>query len=255
MITTILIEPLMLPQLGPHHDDLWTTLCDLGDAHECDWVIIGGQMVMLHALQAGREPIRVSQDLDTVIDARVRPPALPAFLATLANLGFKSAGVSPDEVAHRFERGSVHVDVLGPDGLGCRSDLRTTGTATTVQVRGGTQALQRAERVPVRHGVRVVHVPRPNLLGAIVIKAAAVHNDPHPQRHIRDVAFLCSIVADPRAMRSHMTAKDLQRLRAVAVLEDPTNEAWRLLDDPELGYIAFRILVTAADLPASAFLQ
>jgi hypothetical protein len=81
-------------------------------------------MVMLHALQAGREPGRVSQDLDAVIDTRIRPPGLPglpAFLATLANLGFKSAGVSPDEVAHRFERGSVHIDVLGPDGLGGRT--------------------------------------------------------------------------------------------------------------------------------------
>ncbi len=245
MIPIVPIVPLDLPRLGPHHDDLWTTLCDLGDAHHADWVIIGGQMVMLHALQAGREPGRVSQDLDAVIDARVRPPALPAFLATLANLGFKSAGVSPDEVAHRFERGSVHIDVLGPDGLGGRSDLRTTGTATTIEVRGGTQALQRAERVPVRHGDRVVHVPRPNLLGAIVIKASAVHNDPHPQRHVRDVAFLCSIVADPRAMRAEMTAKDLQRLRAVTVLIDPTNQAWRLLDDPELGYTALRILVSS----------
>ena len=152
MIPVVPIEPLDLPRLGPHHDDLWTTLCDLGDAHDEDWVIIGGQMVMLHALEAGREPGRVSQDLDTVIDARVRPPALPAFLATLANLGFTSAGVSPDEVAHRFERGSVHVDVLGPDGLGGRSDLRTVGTATTIQVGGGTQALQRAERFTVRHG-------------------------------------------------------------------------------------------------------
>jgi hypothetical protein len=58
-------------------------------------VIIGGQMVLLHALQAGREPGRVGQDLDTVIDARIRPPALPAFLATLANLGFESAGRVP----------------------------------------------------------------------------------------------------------------------------------------------------------------
>lgn len=245
MIPTVAIEPLDLPRLGPHHDDLWTTLCDLGDAHDEDWVIIGGQMVMLHALEAGRESGRVSQDLDTVIDARVRPPALPAFLATLADLGFTSAEVSPDEVAHRFERGSVHVDVLGPDGLGGRSNLRTVGNATTIQVGGGTQALQRAERVRVRHGDRVVHVPRPNLLGAIVVKAAAVHNDPHPQRHVRDVAFLCSIVADPRAMRADMTAKDLQRLRAVTVLNDLTNEPWQLLDDPELGYTAFRILVAA----------
>jgi hypothetical protein len=88
-------------------------------------------------------------------------------------------------------------------------------------------------------------MPRPNLLGAIVIKAAAVHSDPNPQRHVRDVAFLCSIVADARAMRADMTPKDLQRLRAVTVLDDPTNEAWRLLDDPELGYTAFRILVSS----------
>ena len=154
--------------------------------------------------------------------------------------------MSPDEVAHRFERGSVHVEVLGPDGLGDRSDLRTTGRATTIETRGGTQALQRAERVPVRHGDRVVYVPRPNLLGPIVIKAAAVHNDPHPQRHVRDVALLCSIVADPRTMHAQMTAKDLQRLRAVTVLDDPTNEAWRLLDDPQLGYTAFRILTAPA---------
>ncbi len=42
-----------------------------------------------------------------------------------------------------------------------------------------------------------------------------------------------------------MTAKDLQRLRALAVLNDPKNEARRILDDPELGYTAFRILVAA----------
>ena len=101
----------------------------------------------------------MSQDVDTVIDARIRPPALPAFLAMLAELGFESAGVRPDEVAHRFKRATVHVDVLGPDGLGARADLRTTGTATTIQVRGGTQALRRSERVPVRHADRVALVP------------------------------------------------------------------------------------------------
>jgi hypothetical protein len=43
-------------------------------------------------------------------------------------------------------------------------------------------------------------------------------------------------------VRADLTAKDLQRIRAVTVLDDVRNEAWQLLDDPELGYTAFRIL-------------
>ena len=58
-------------------------------------------MVMLYALQAGRRPHRVSQDLDAIIAARVRPPALAPFLVTVQDLGFTSVGMSPDEIGHR----------------------------------------------------------------------------------------------------------------------------------------------------------
>ena len=86
---------------------------------------------MLHGLQANRSPGRVSQDLDLVIDARVRPPAIPAFLRTLDELGFTSTGVSPDDVAHRFGRDQVRIDVLSPDGVGSRADLRTMSSPIT----------------------------------------------------------------------------------------------------------------------------
>lgn len=237
------IEPLALPAVGSHHDDLWATLCDLGDAHDDGWVLVGGQMVLLHVLQADAAPTRVSEDLDAVVNVRARPPVLHDVLATLASLGFTAAGVSPDEHAHRFERGTVHVDVLAPEGTGRRADLRTLGNATTIETPGGTQALNRAERVPVRHDQRIALVPRPDLLGAIVAKAAAVVADPMPQRHLRDLATLCVLVDDPPAMRSAMTAKDLKRLRAVTALTDLEHEAWQLLDDPELGYTAFRLLI------------
>ncbi len=237
------IQPLQLPVLGALHDDLWTVLCDLADRHEADWTVIGGQMVMLHGLQTNRSPGRVSEDLDLVIDARVRPPTIPAFVATLVALGFASTGVSPDNVAHRFGRGEVLVDVVSPDGMGERADLRTIGSATTIEVRGGTQALQRTERVPVVHRGRRALVPRPSLLGAIVIKAAAVRNDDKPQRHLRDLAFLCSILADVIEARADLTASDRRRLRAVSVLDNVGHEAWRLLDDPETAYGAFKLLI------------
>jgi hypothetical protein len=236
-------EPVELPSLGSRHDELWTVLCDLGDAVNENWTIIGGQMVMLHALQTGRSPSRVSEDLDTVIDTRVRPPALASFLATLHDLGFRSAGVSPDDVAHRFARDTVHIDVLGPDGLGQRVDLRTVGNATTIEVRGGTQALERSERLAVSYRGRVSLVPRPNLLGAIIIKSAAVNHDPNPRRHVRDVAFLCSLVNEPMSLREHMTRKDRQRLQAVKALHDRNHEAWNLLDDGELAFTVFNLLL------------
>jgi len=237
------IDAVVLPTLGPVHGDLWTALCDLADGHPSDWVLVGGQMVLLHALQAGRTPNRVSQDLDAVIDARVRPPVVPAFVATLGSLGFTSTAVSPDDVAHRFVRRETRVDVLVPDGVGRRAPVRTVGTAVTVEIAGGTQALARGERLPVLHGNRRALVPRPNLLGAIVIKAAAVNADPHPQRHERDLAFLCSLVGDPMALREGVTAKDRIRLRNVAALADPNHGAWRLLDDPERAFAAYRVLL------------
>lgn len=238
------VDDVVLPTLAPRHGPLWTLLCDLADRHDRDWVLIGGQMVLLHALQAGRSPNRVSQDLDTVIDARVRPPAVAAFVATLHSLGFRSAGVSPDDVAHRFALGDTRIDVLVPEGVGRRAPIRTIGAAVTVEIAGGTQALARGERLPVRHGRRRALVPRPNLLGAIVIKAAAVGADPRPQRHLHDLAFLCSLVADPLTFRAALTTKDRTRLRAVAALADPGNETWRQLDEPENAYAVYRLLTT-----------
>ena len=242
-MATVPCEPVVLPVLAPAHRELWDVLCDLADRHESDWVLVGGQMVLLHALQAGRTPHRVSQDLDAIIDARVRPPALAPFLVTLQALGFTSVGTSPDDVAHRYGRGEVHIDVLAPEGIGRRAPMRTVGTAVTVEIAGGTQALARGERLPVLHDGRRAFVPRPNLLGAIVIKAAAVNNDRQPQRHLTDLAFLVSMAGDPVALRGELTAKDLARLRAVVPLQNPSHEAWRLLEDPDEGFAAFRLLI------------
>src|SRR3546814_9523165 len=101
-----------------------------------------------------------------------------------SQLGFESAGVSPEGRAYRFhrrvgsatasldlmavERDPVQVDVLAPEGLGERADLRTVGAATAFPTPGVTQALARTELVPVRFRAGVEHVPRPHLLGGLV---------------------------------------------------------------------------------------
>jgi hypothetical protein len=46
-------EPVALPVLAPVHQALWELRCDIADRHPADWVLAGGQMVLLHGLEAG----------------------------------------------------------------------------------------------------------------------------------------------------------------------------------------------------------
>ena len=87
-----------LPSLAGGADRLWHSLLDVTEHMADDWTLIGGQMVLLHALGAGRVAPRVSEDLDLVVNARTHPPALPKMVETLRSLGFELTGVSPDGV-------------------------------------------------------------------------------------------------------------------------------------------------------------
>jgi hypothetical protein len=106
------VEPVVLPVLAPVHRELWSVLGDLADGHPGDWVLVGGQMVLLHALEARRSPPRVSQDLDTIIDARVRPLAVASFLATLTRLDSRAVGASPARTDN-VPRSQVSIETAG----------------------------------------------------------------------------------------------------------------------------------------------
>ena len=213
-------------------DQLWDVLLDLG-ASRLPWTLIGGQMVLLHALEHGQMPPVISQDGDLLADVRADPAALRAMVDWLGELGFAPEGITTDGRAHRYTRRAaprpVVIDVLAPDGLGPRTKLITTPPGRTIQVPAGTQALERTEIVRVRHGRRTGPLPRPSLLAAIVGKAAACALPGDPARHERDLALLCVLVADPFAMRAQMTAKDLKRLRGAIGLTTAQAPAWNLL--------------------------
>ncbi|MGD9695035.1 MAG: hypothetical protein AB7V42_05180 [Thermoleophilia bacterium] len=221
-----------LPPLGKLEDQLWLALMDIAERRAIDWTLVGGQMVLLHALEHGATPPRVSTDLDLVVDARVRPPAIPAMAEVLDDLGFRLGGIAPDGVGHRFVRGRVTIDLLAPEGAGPRADLGVGRGAETVPVGGGTYALIRTQLVDVSAAGRAGRVPRPDLAGALVLKAAAARSDRKrgPERHLSDLAFLLSLVPDPFALRDELGAKNCGRIRAVTALTDDDHPAWRGLD-------------------------
>lgn len=236
-----------LPALPPPVDQVWHTLLDLGERLDVPWALIGGQMVLLHAIEHGQVPPQISQDGDVIADLRAVPGALTQVVAGLERMGFALQSISADGLAHRYTRPAeprpVVIDVLAPEGLGERADLTTTPPGRTIEVPGGTQALSRTELVTVVHEGRRGTIPRPTLLAAIVGKAAATAL-PGPDRHYRDLALLCALVVDPFELVDEMTRKDRQRLRLASKLLDDAHPAWPLLPATirSAGQIAYGVL-------------
>ena len=222
-------EPLLLPTLQGHGDELWDVLIELTSIRPNEWTLIGGQMVYLHALEHGETPPRVSTDLDVLVNARVVNGGTAAFVADLVGRGFEMDGSSPDGIAHRYRRGGVSVDVLAPDGLGPRTDLTTTPPNRTIRVPAGTQALSRTQLLPVRTGTHQGMAPRPSLLGAVVAKAVAVDVDDVPEAQRHDLVFLLALVEDPLRIAEVLTAKDRKRIRGRSELTSDTHPAWASL--------------------------
>ena len=240
---------LMLPSIPGHNDALWEALLQLARTEALqEWTLIGGQMVLLHALEHGTTPIRLSTDIDVVVNARVIAGGVRNFVKSLESLGFSLAGVSPDGIAHRYRRERASIDVLAPEGLGNRADLTTTPPSRTLEVPGGTQALNRTELLPVQFAGEEGYVPRPSLLGAIVCKAAAVAVGDHPDAQISDVALLLSLVKNPDDLAIDLTRKDRMRLRNVSELANPGHLVWEELDQ-EASFIARHAYQTLTQPP------
>ena len=236
---------IVLPELGGKGTDLWPALIDIAEAIPSGWVLVGGQMVLLHAIENDATWPRVS--LDVIVNARV--VAIPAFVSRLEALGFQVDGMSPEGLAHRYRRGDASIDVLAPDGLGLRANLTTSRPGHTLQVPGGTQALQRVELVDVRYQDRASVGPRPSLLGAIIGKSCAVDVDDAPANQELDLALLLSLVKDPFETRADLTTKDRQRLRRRRSMLDQRHRVWQSFDEREsqLALSALAVLIDDPD--------
>lgn len=230
----------------------------LSDDLGTDWTLIGGLMVGVHLAANDRQPIRLTKDVDLLIDARavVAPPRLEQAASTLVELGFKPEA-HPNEagetVCHRFARDTVKVDLLAPEGLQPTSrSLTTVPGARTIQAPGGTQALRRSSIVEIRSGAATAAVRIPSLLGALIAKACALPVSDHVEDQERDVAVLLTLVDDPVAMRAEIDdqgrgprRKDLRRLRGCQPLMSRDHRGWRGIatHDQDVGRAVLQVLL------------
>ncbi len=235
MTTAPAAEPLVeLPALAGPLDTLWDLIIDLASQLPPDgWVLVGGQMVMLHGLVAGRVATRASQDVDVLADLITDDAGLARCVRVVRELDLEPQRDSDGRV-YRFIRATdnARADLLAPDHMPPRRRLRTVG-GDTIRIDGGTQALRRAMPVRVVKEDRSAAVPVPDLLGAVVLKAAAWAADSRDrERHSGDAAFLVSLITDPLAERGRFAGSDRKRLlRLDRVLGDPDATEWRRLGD------------------------
>lgn len=96
----------------------------------------------------------------------------------------------------------------------------------------------------MRRGDRSGAVPCPSLLGAILLKARAVEIDDLPEAQRSDLAFLLSLIDDPRAVAAERSTAERRWLRRRAELLDDRHPAWVMLSAEQAanGAIALRIL-------------
>ena len=192
-------EPVALPAMTGAQAASWHALMDLHERLPDHWTLVGGQMVHLHCAEHGVSPERPTEDADTVLDVRAAPDMLAHFTGALEDLGFKP-DMSGEGLQHRWRRPAdqAQIDVLLPDGVGKRAAFRQgVGGAPTLETPGGSQALARSESVTVIVEARTGEVRRPNLIGALVMKAAAhsAVGDSGKARHRRDFVTLAGLVA------------------------------------------------------------
>jgi hypothetical protein len=212
--------------LASETEGLWVLALELARALGSDreWSLIGGLMVQLHGLEHADE-LRPTVDIDLLGGARKPPMMTEEIAALISEKGGKVAMPprSKPEVGYRFELDGKTVEILGPDGL--KSDPKTLGKLTTFQVPGGTQALRRTEVVFVALGDSPpIAVRRPNLLGAILIKARVVTKKRKDKfdSDRQDLIRLLSYVENPRSLARDERLKATER-KWLRKVERPLN--------------------------------
>ncbi len=175
-----------------------------------DWVLIGGLMVATFDIEYGH-PWRQTHDVDSLFDVRhAARGAIRHHVDELRQHGFEFV-TARQGIGHRLTRGDLILDVLSTDHFPADPLVSLSPRLETFQTPGGSQAVKRREAVEVSFRGDAFMLPRPNLLGAVVVKAAASLHANRPKDH-RDLAHLVANVDDPITLRTDLRPHERQLL-------------------------------------------
>ncbi|WP_240181947.1 hypothetical protein [Nocardioides sp. 616] len=182
-------------------------------------------MTQLHAIHRGVDAVRPTSDVDIVLHIETTRGMPKATANALAKIGYTlKENIDPrNNVAHRFTRGTTHIDVVVADHPAPSVEERMR-SRDMVKIEGGTQALRRTANylLEIVPGERVtISVPRP--FGATILKAAAYKTE---------------------AEREGFTGSDRSRLLTLERELVDEHVAWQLMPeaDARRGQAVLRLL-------------
>lgn len=157
------------------------------------------------------QPWRPTEDVDSLFDVRhARRGAIRRHVAELREAGFEFV-LGREALGPRLRRGDLILDVLVTEHFPADPLVSLDPRPETFQTPGGSQAIKRREVVSASFRDREFPLPRPNLLGATILKAAASASADRPKDH-RDFAHLVAKIADPMSLRSQLSGSERRLL-------------------------------------------
>jgi len=217
---------IVLPSLIGGQAESWSALLELSPAFGDNWLLVGGQMVFLHELERQSTDTRPTDDIDVVVDLRAEPAGLSRIHSALISASFDQDQPGPEGTAHRYRRGAAVIDVLAPDNLGKRAQLKL-GSGRTIEAPGTSQAFHRSGIVTVESGGVAAQIRRPDLVGALLGKAAAVvkissQSPASRAKHLRDFDSLARLLGPDDRQAAELTRGECRMLAELVESPDLT---------------------------------
>lgn len=228
---------IVLPPLIGGQAESWSALLELSSSLGDNWLLVGGQMVFLHEVERNATDVRPTDDVDVVVDLRAEPTGLRRIHEALTAARFDQDQPGPEGAAHRYRRGAAVIDILAPDNIGRRAQL-DLGAGRTIEAPGTSQAFHRSGMVTVEAGGVAGGIRRPDLVGALLGKAAAVvkissQSAAGRAKHLRDFDSLATLLGVDDRKGADLTKSERRML--AGLVEAPQVS--------ELGVASLRLLV------------
>lgn len=223
-----------LPDLSGAQGESWEALMRVAPLLGNSWILVGGQLVLLHQVERGFGNIRPTADIDLVVDIRVDLNGLASTHQTLTECGFDQDPPNCMGVAHRYSKRGATIDVLAPERLGPRADL-TLGAGNTIEAPGTRQAFSRRESVAVEFRGLTVEIHRPNLVGALFGKAAAFtkiasQSQASKAKHLGDFESLAHLLNPDDRSLAKLTKSERKTISKVVSSRDIGSTALRSIE-------------------------